>query len=163
MRKTVKEKEAEHLEAAVMRGAQAPEKEKMDFDFDSFQFHSLADFDIYNAQVRKHNRLCLHERNKMKVKVPDGSFHKQVKVKFHKMQQAENVQKVRVRNKLIDWEGQLKSGGTYTLPAPVVKFLNGLCTPIFAEVKTEHGSAVHTETKQVGEEPRFSCSVVDFE
>ncbi len=79
------------------------------------------------------------------------------------MQQSENVQKVRVRNKDIDWEGQLKSGGTYYLPIPVVKFLNKLATPIFAEVKTEHGNAVHTETKQVGEEPRFSCSVVEFD
>ncbi len=164
MKKTQKEKESEHMEAAIMRGAEAPQKEEIEkFDFETFQFTSLADFDVYNSHVRRHNRLCLHERNKMKVKVPDESFHKKVKVKFHKMQQAENVQKVRVRNKDIDWEGQLKSGGTYLLPVPVVKFLNRLSTPIFQEVKTEHGNAVHSETKQVGEEPRFSCSVVEFD
>ncbi len=48
------------------------------------------------------------------------------------------------------------------LPMPVVEFLNGLATPEFAEVKTEHGSVVHTETKQVGETPRFSCNVLEY-
>ncbi len=164
MKKTHKEKASEHMEAAIMRGAEAPvQEENVAFDFDTFQLKTLGDFDIYNSHVRRHNRLCLHERNKMKIKVPDESYHKKVTVKFHKMQQAENVQKVRVRNKDIDWEGQLKSGGTYQLAIPVVKFLNKLATPIFAEVKNEHGSAVHTETKQVGETPRFSCSVVEFE
>lgn len=164
MKKTQKQKEAENLEAAIINGAEVPEQEKREaFDFDTFKLKSLSDFDIYNTHVRKHNRLCVHERNKMKIKVPDESYHKKMKVKFHKMQQQENVQKVRVRNKDIDWEGQLKSGGTYMLPLPVIRFLNRLAEPIFEEVKSEHGNVVHTETKQVGERPRFSCSVVDFE
>jgi len=87
MRKTQKEKDSEHLEAAIMRGAEPPAKEaKEEFDFDTFQLNTLADFDIYNAHVRKHNRICLHERNKMRIKVPDESYHKKIKVKFHKMQ-----------------------------------------------------------------------------
>lgn len=163
MKKTQKEKDAEHIEAAVLRGAEKPEGEKMEvFDFDTFKFTSLSDFDVYNAHVRKHNRFCLHERNKMHIKVPDASFHKHVKIKFQRFDQPENILKVRVRNKDIDWKGQLKAGGTYDLPIPVVKFLNNLAVPVFAEVKSEHGSAVHSETKQVGERNRFSCNVVDF-
>ena len=164
MKKTKKEKDAEHVEAAVLRGAQAPENEKPEpFDFDTFKFTSIADFEVYNAHVRKHNRYCLHDRNKMPVKVPDESFHKKLKIKFQRFDQPENVLKVRVRNKDIDWRGQLKAGGTYTLPVPVIKFLNNLSVPIFAEVKSEYGDAVHTETKQVSERARFSCNVLDFE
>lgn len=164
MKRTKKEKDSELVEAATMRGAEVPETEKPEkFDFDTFQFSTIADFDVYNAHVRKHNRLCLHERNKMRIKVPDETFHKKVKVKFQRFDQPENVLKVRVRNKDIDWKGQLKPGGTYTLPIPVVRFLNKLSVPIFAEVKSEHGDAVHTETKQVGERARFSCNVIDFE
>lgn len=163
MKKTQKEKDSEHIEAAVFRGATLPEQEQREaFDFDTFQFKTVGDFDVYNAHVRKHNRTCLHERNKMPVKIPDESFHKKVKVKFQRFDQPENILKVRVRNREIDWKGQLKAGGTYDLPIPVVKFLNNLAVPIFAEVKTEHGGAVHTETKQVGERSRFSCNVVDF-
>ncbi len=164
MKKTNKEKEAEHIEAAVLRGAEVPNSEKpAPFDFDTFKFEKIADFDVYNSHVRKHNRYCLHERNKMSIKVPDESFHKKVKVKFQRFDQPENILKVRVRNKDIDWKGQLKAGGTYELPIPVVKFLNNLAVPIFAEVKSEHGSAVHTETKQVGERNRFACNVIDFD
>jgi hypothetical protein len=163
MKKTQKEKDSEHIEAALLRGAEKPEGEKMEvFDFDTFKFTNLSDFDIYNAHVRKHNRFCLHERNKMHVKVPDESFHKKVKIKFQRFDQPENILKVRVRNKDIDWKGQLKAGGTYDLPIPVVKFLNNLAVPIFGEVKNEHGGEVRTETKQVGERSRFSCNVVDF-
>lgn len=161
MKKTQKEQDSALLEAAVLSGQHTPEKPQP-FDFDTFKFEKIEDFDVYNAQVRKHNRFCLHERNKMHVKVPDESFYKKVKVKFHRFQQMENVLKVRIRNKDIDWKGQLKSGGTYFLPVPVVTFLNKLAMPIFAEVKTEHGNVVHTETKQVGEEPRFSCNVLEF-
>lgn len=154
---------AEHMEAALLRGAEDPHKEKHEpFDFDTFKFNTVEDFEIYNAQVRKHNRFCIHERNKMHVKIPDESFYKKYKTKFYRFQQMENVLKVRIRNKEIDWKGQLKSGGTYMLPMPVINFLNGLATPEFAEVKTEHGNAVHTETKQVGETPRFSCNVIDY-
>lgn len=164
MNKRQKEKDAAFTEAAVLRGAELPNQEKhVPFDFDTFEFKTKEDFEVYNAHVRKHNRMCLHERNKMHVKIPDESFHKKVKVKFQRFDQPENVLKVRVRNREIDWKGQLKAGGTYELPVPVVKFLNNLAVPVFAEVKTEHGNAVHTETKQVGERSRFSCNVIDFE
>ena len=164
MNKRQKENDKAFTEAAVLRGAELPDQEKPEaFDFDTFKFEKVEDFAVYNAHVRKHNRLCLHERNKMHVKVPDESFHKKVKVKFQRFDQPENVLKVRVRNRDIDWKGQLKAGGTYELPIPVVKFLNNLAVPIFAEVKSEHGNAVHTETKQVGERSRFSCNVIDFE
>lgn len=163
MKRTQKEKDAEIIEAAMLQGAEIPGREKPEqFDFDTFKFEKISDFEVYNAHVRKHNRLCLHERNKMHVRVPDESYHKKVKIKFQRFDQPENVLKVRVRNREIDWKGQLKAGGTYELPIPVVKFLNNLAVPIFAEVKSEHGSAVHTETKQVGERSRFSCNVLDF-
>jgi len=149
-------------EAAVLRGDHAPDALPAPFDFDTFVFDSIESFDVYNSHVRKYNRACVHERNKMKVRVPDESFYKAVKVKFYRFEQPQNVLKVRVRNKHIDWKGQLKSGGTYMLPMPVITFLNGLATPEFAEVKTEYGNAVHTETKQVGEQPRFSCQILEF-
>lgn len=152
-----------HQEAAILRGAENPNKEKLEiFDFDTFKFNTVEDFDIYNSHVRKHNRFCLHERNKMRVKVPTESFYKKYKTKFYRFQQMENVLKVRIRNKEIDWKGELKSGGTYMLPMPVISFLNQLATPEFAEVKTEHGNVVHSETKQVGETPRFSCNIIDY-
>lgn len=159
-----KELESATEEAARLRGAVNPYKEEHEvFDFDNFQFKTIPDFDVYNAAVRKHNRFCLHERNKMKIKVPDESFHKKMKVKFVRMEQQENVLKVRIRNKTIDWKGELKSGGTYLLPYPVVKFLNNLAIPVFSEVKSEHGDAVHTHTVQTGEKCRFSCQVMDFD
>lgn len=162
-RKSNKEHEAEVLETAMLKGIEVPGREKPEqFDFDTFKFEKLEDFDVYNSHVRKHNRLCLHERNKMKVKIPDESFYKKYKTKFHRFQQPENVLKARVRNREIDWKGELKNGGTYMLPLPVINFLNKLCIPEFAEVKTEHGNAVHTETKQVGETPRFSCNVLEY-
>jgi len=162
-KKTQKDKDAQVIEAAMLQGREVPGREKPEnFDFETFVFEKVEDFAVYNAHVRKHNRLCLHERNKMHVRVPDESFHRKVKVKFQRFDQPENILKVRVRNSEIDWKGQLKAGGTYDLPIPVVKFLNNLAVPIFAEVKTEHGSAVHTETKQVGERSRFSCNVIDF-
>ena len=163
-KKTNKEIEAETIEKAMLEGREVPGREKSEaFDFDSFKIENIEDFAIYNDHVRKHNRLCLHERNKMKIKVPDESFHKKVKVKFQRFDQPENVLKVRIRNKDIDWKGQLKAGGTYSLPVPVIKFLNNLAVPIFAEVKSEHGDVTHSETKQVGERSRFSCNVIDFD
>ena len=162
MKPTRKEKESETAEAALLNGAIDTRDKTEAFDFDTFKFVTLADFDTYNAHVRKHNRLCIHERNKMSIKVPDASYHKHVKIKFQRFDQPENVLKARIRNKDIDWSGELKAGGTYDLPIPVVKFLNALATPIFSEVKTEHGDVVHTETKQVGERARFSCNVLEF-
>lgn len=162
-KKTQKDKDAELIESAMLQGKEVPGREKPElFDFDTFKIEKIEDFEVYNAHVRKHNRLCLHERNKMKVKVPDESFYKLYKTKFNKFEQRENVQKIYVRNKEIDWKGQLKSGGTYMLPLPVINFLNNLAIPEFAEVKSEHGNATHTETKQVGEIPRFSCSVLEY-
>ncbi len=162
-RKTQKDKDAEVIEQAMLKGVEVPGREKPEsFDFDSFEFKQISDFDIYNAHVRKHNRLCLHERNKMKVKIPDETFYKKYKTKFYRFQQQENILKVRVRNKEIDWKGELKNGGTYMLTLPVINFLNGLATPEFAEVKVEHGSATHSETRQVGETPRFSCNVLEY-
>lgn len=163
MKRTAKEKDAAMTEAAILRGAPSPIEQHEVFDFDTFKFNELSDFETYNSHVRKHNRLCLHERNKMSIKVPDESYHKKVKIKFQRLDnQHENVLKVRLRNKEIDWKGQLKAGGTYELPLPVVKFLNNLAVPEFAEVKSEHGNATHTETKQVGERSRFACNVIDF-
>lgn len=159
MRKSVKEKEAEMAETVRMN-QQASEQEP--FDFDSFKLEKLEDFDVYNSHVRKHNRMCVHERNKMKIKVPDESFYKLHKVKFSRFEQRENVLKAITRTKDIEWKGQLKSGGTYMLPMPVINYLNNLAIPEFAEVKVEHGSAVHTETKQVGESPRFACSIIEY-
>lgn len=154
------------MEAAILQGAvmseEAPKQLHSNFDFDTFEFKTLPDFDIYNAHVRKHNRLCLHERNKMKVKVPDESYYQKVTVKFQRFDQHQNVLKTRIRTKDIDWSGQLKPGRKYELPIPVVKFLNNLSVPIFAEVRTQDGGDTITETKQVGEEPRFSCQVIDF-
>lgn len=158
-----REKESEIIEAAMLKGVELPGKERPEhFDFDTFKIEKIEDFEVYNHHVRKHNRNCLHERNKMKIKVPDASFYKLHKVKFHRFQQHENILKAIVRNKDIHWEGQLKSGGTYMLPMPVIAFLNKLATPEFAEVKTEHGNAIHTETKQVGETPRFSCNIIEY-
>lgn len=161
--KNQKEIESQSIEQAMLKGSEIPGREKPEFfDFDTFKFEKIEDFDVYNAHVRKHNRLCLHEKNKIKIRVPDESFYKKYKTKFHRFEQMENVLKIRIRNKNIDWKGQLKSGGTYMLCMPVINFLNGLATPEFAEVKTEHGSAVHTETRQVGEKPRFSCNVLEY-
>lgn len=163
MRKTQKEKDSIQMESAVMQGAVAQlEEPKEKFDFDTFKLEKLEDFDVYNAQVRKHNRLCIHERNKMKVKVPDESYHPKVKIKFQRFDQPENVLKAIVRNKDIEWKGQLKPGCTYELPIPVVKFLNKLAVPIFSEVKVNDGGDMITETRQTGEKNRFSCQVIDF-
>lgn len=163
MKKSQKDKEAAVMEAAMLKGAVNPQQEThLPFDFDTFKFEKIEDFDVYNAHVRKHNRLCLHDRNKMKIKVPDESFHKKVKVKFQRFDQPENLLKIICRNKEIDWRGQLRPGGTYELPIPVVKFLNKLAVPIFAEVKVDDGGETITETRQVGERNRFSCQVLEF-
>jgi len=163
MRKSQKEKDAIQMESAVLCGGAVIEKEEKEpFDFDSFKFEKLSDFDIYNTHVRKHNRMCLHERNKMKVKVPDETFYPKIKIKFQRFDQPENVLKAIVRTKDIEWRGQLRPGGTYELPAPVVKFLNRLAIPTFSEVKVNDGGETITETRQTGEKARFSCQIVDF-
>ena len=163
MKLTKKEQELAHTEAAILRGAVDTEKPEPEvFNFDSFQLNTVEDFEVYNSYVRKHNRLCLHERNKMKIKVPGEEFHKKIKIKFQRFDQPENVLKVIVRNKDIDWRGQLRPGGTYDLPVPVVKFLNKLAVPVFAEVKVDDGGETRTETRQVSERNRFSCQVLEY-
>lgn len=136
------------------------------FDFDTFELKTVEDYAIWNLHARR----AFREAKKMNpkcdppvsVRVPDASFHKIIKVKFQRFDQPENVLKVRVRNKDIDWKGELKPGATYDLPLPVVKFLNRLAVPIFAEVKVENGGEVKTETKQVGERNRFSCHLLEM-
>lgn len=127
--------------------------EYKEIDPETFEFKTLDDFKVFNKWARK---------NKIPVRVPTEEFHKKVKVKFQRFDQPENVLKVRVRNKDIDWRGQLKPGNIYDLPTPVVKFLNGLCEPIFSQVELKDGGDTLKETKQVGEKSRFSCQVVDF-
>ena len=160
MKRTQKQIYSELAEAVALRNS--PKTDEKQFDFETFKIEKLEDFDVYNAEVRKFNRNCVYERNKMKIKVPDGSFHKKIKVKFQRFDQPQNVLKTIVRNKDIEWRGQLKPGKTYELPLPVVNFLNKLAVPIFAEVKVTDGGDTITETQQVGESPRFSCQVLDI-
>ncbi len=146
------EKEEKHVEAP--------------FDFETFEIKTLADFETWNFHARKeHKKARLtdkHAQPPIPIKVPDESFHKKVTIKFQRFDQPENVLKVRLRTKEIDWRGELKPGCTYDLPLPVVKFLNKLAVPIFAEVPVMNGGDVKTETKQVGERNRFSCQLMDF-
>jgi len=136
------------------------------FDFDTFELKTIEDYKTWNLhahkafrEAKKHNPRC---DPPIPVKVPDESFHKKIKVKFQRFDQPENVLKVHVRNNEIDWKGQLKPGCTYELPLPVVRFLNRLAVPVFAEVKVENGGDVRTETKQVGERNRFSCHALEL-
>lgn len=136
------------------------------FDFDTHVIETLDDIKLWNLhahkafrEAKKHNPRC---DPPIPVKVPDESFHKKMKVKFQRFDQPENVLKVHVRNAEIDWRGQLRPGGTYELPIPVIRFLNRLAVPIFAEVKVENGGEVKTETKQVGEKSRFSCQSLEL-
>lgn len=136
------------------------------FDFDTHEFNTLEDYAIWNLHARK----AFREAKKMNpkcdppipVKIPGENFHKKMKVKFQRFDQPENVLKVCVRNSEIDWKGQLKPGCTYELPLPVIRFLNRLAVPVFAEVKVENGGEVKTETRQVGERNRFSCHLLEI-
>ena len=129
-----------------------PEKQE-EWDPDKCEFKTMADYDRWNAWARKNGR---------PVKVPTEDFYPKVKVRFQRFEQPENILKVRVRNREIDWTGQLKPGKTYNLCQPVVTFLNNLATPIFEEVKVTDDGVTKTETKQTGERPRFSCQVLEF-
>ncbi len=137
------------------------------FDFETHQFNTLEDFAIWNMHAHKAFREAKKTNVKanppIPVRVPDASFHKSVRVKFQRFDQPENILKVKCHTKDISWEGQLKPGRTYDLPLPVMKFLNKLATPIFAEVKVDDGSETKVETRQVGERNRFSCQLVDIE
>ena len=137
-----------------------------DFDFDTAELNTIEDYKIYNLHAHKAFREAKKNNPKanppIPVKVPPASLHKQIKVKFQRFDQPENVLKACVRNQEIDWKGQLIPGKIYDLPLPVVRFLNRLATPIFAEVRVEDGGEVKTETKQVGERNRFSCHVQEI-
>ncbi len=136
------------------------------FDFDDFEINTLEDIQTWNRHAHKAFREAKKLNPKcdppVPVKVPDERFHKKLKVKFQRFDQPENVLKVCVRNSDIEWKGQLKPGCTYELPLPVIRFLNRLAVPIFAEVKVENGGEVKTETKQVGERNRFSCHLMEI-
>ncbi len=136
------------------------------FDFDTFELKTLEDYHTWNLhahkafrEAKKHNPRC---DPPVPVRVPDESFHKKMKVKFQRFDQPENVLKVKCRTKEIDWVGQLKPGCTYELPLPVIRFLNNLSVPIFAEVKVENGGETKTETRQIGERNRFSCHLLEI-
>lgn len=123
-------------------------------DLSSFEITCLEDFEVYNKAARRLNR---------PVKVPDESYHKKVKVKFQRFDQPDNVLKACVRNKDIEWKGQLKPGGIYHLPVPVVSWLNSLSVPIFKQVNVEsEGGETLSETRQVGEQSRFSAQILEF-
>lgn len=143
-----------------------PSIEEKPFDFETFEIKTIEDTYTWNLHARRAFREAKKTNPKcdppVPCRVPDESFHKKVKVKFQRFDQPENILKVRCRTKEIDWIGQLKPGQTYELPLPVVRFLNRLATPIFAEVKVEDGGETKTETKQVGERNRFSCHLLDM-
>ncbi len=136
------------------------------FDFDTFEIKTVEDIHTWNLHARKAFREAKKRNPKcdppIPVKVPDESFHKKLQVKFQRFDQPENVLKVHVRNRDIDWRGQLKPGCTYELPLPVIRFLNRLSVPIFAEVKVENGGDVRSETRQIGERNRFSCQALEL-
>ncbi len=140
--------------------------EEKPFDFDTFELNTLEDYATWNMHARKAFREAKKLNPKcdppIPVRVPDERFHKKMKVKFQRFDQPENVLKVKCRTKEIDWQGQLKPGCSYELPLPVIRFLNGLAVPIFAEVKVEDGGETKTETRQVGERNRFSCHLLEI-
>lgn len=125
-----------------------------EFDYSSMALLTMDDYDKYNNWARKQGR---------PVKVPDenSSIHKKIRIKFQRFDQPQNVLKSRMRTREMDWKGQLIPGKTYDLPLPVVRYLNRLATPVYAEVPIEPGSK-QMETKQVSEESRFSCQVLDL-
>lgn len=119
----------------------------------------LEHFPIYNKWARK---------NKIPVKCPTEDYYPKMKVRFQRFEQPQNVLKCRVRNRDIDWSGQLIPGCVYELCMPVIKWLTGLSEPIYAEVKIQNDAGggryvEKTETKQVGERARFSCQPMSFE
>ena len=145
-----------------------PEKPSVDapFDFDTFEITTLDDFAVWNLHARKAFREAKKLNPKcnppIPIRVPDESFHRKIKVKFQRFDQPENVLKVKMRTKELDWRGELKPGCVYDLPLPVVKFLNGLAVPIFSEVKSEIAGETRTETRQTGERNRFSCHLMEI-
>lgn len=123
------------------------------FDPHTCEFKTMDDYDKYNRWARSEKR---------PVKVPTEDFYPKATIKFQRFDQPENVLKARVRNREIDWQGQLKPGCIYKLAHPVIKFLNRLATPKFEEVAVNDGGSTRTETKQTSEISRFSCQIIDF-
>lgn len=157
---------AKKLELEEEKVAAKPALDK-DFDFDSFEINSIEDIHTWNRHAHKAFRDAKKNNPRcdppIPVKVPDESYHKKVKVKFQRFDQPENLLKIKVHTKDISWRGQLKPGCNYDLPIPVVKFLNKLAVPIFAEVKVQGEGETRSETKQVGERNRFSCHLLEIE
>lgn len=147
----MKKKDAQEPEVKEDMVQEVPQEKEFDPEYD--QITKLEHFEIYNRWARK---------NKLPVKVPTEEFYPKYKVRFQRFDQPENVLKARVRNKNIDWTGQLKPGCDYDLCLPVIQWLNSLAEPIYAEVKVNDGSEVKTETRQVGERSRFSCQAMQF-
>jgi hypothetical protein len=136
------------------------------FDFDTFEIKTLEDFKTWNLyahkafrEAKKHNPKC---DPPVPVRVPDESFHQKMRVKFQRFDQPENVLKTCLRTSEINWKGQLKPGAIYDLPLPVIRYLNKLSVPIFAEVDVDNGGEVKKETRQIGERSRFSCQLLDL-
>lgn len=149
MAKKAEEKEEQKEPEKV--GKKAPETL---VELADFKIECLEDFEIYNKGARILRR---------PIKVPDESYHKKIKVRFNRFDQPENILKAMVRNKDIEWTGQLKPGCIYTLPVPVINFLNSRAVPIYAQVdvKNEGGDTLK-ETRQVGERARFSCQPLEL-
>lgn len=129
-----------------------------EYDPSEMEPTKLEHFDIYNKWARK---------NKRPVKVPTEDFYPKVKVRFQRFDQPTNVLNCRMRKKNIDWSGQLIPGCVYELALPVVQWLVTLAEPIFAEVKIKNDAGggrfiEKSETRQVGERPRFSCQPLEF-
>lgn len=137
-----------------------------EFDFDTFELKTVEDYKTWNLHARKAYRKAKIQNPKcnppIPCKAPPAHLHRTVKVKFQRFDQPENTLKVKRRTQEIDYEGELMPGHIYDLPVPIVKYLNSLSTPIFAEVPKEGGQPGEKETKQVGERSRFSCQILEF-
>lgn len=142
------------------------EEKVEEFDFETFQIKTVEDIRTWNYHARKAHKearkMDKHAQPPIPIKVPDETMYDKVRVKFQRFDQPSNILKAFLRNRDIAWKGQLKGGKTYDLCKPVVRFLNALSTPLFAEVKVEDGGETRTETRQVGEQARFSCQVLDW-
>lgn len=153
MKKTIRKEIEEYETPEAMVNEKIPAPEDALFDPATMIPSKLEHFPIYNAWARK---------NKLPVKVPTEDYYEKVKVRFQRFDQPTNILKAYVRNKDIEWKGQLKPGKTYNLCKPVVRFLNSRYEPIFAEVKVDDGGETITETRQVGERARFSCTPLEY-
>lgn len=154
-----------NTEGAVATEEKPATKGNEPFDFDTHEFNTIEDYAIWNLNAHRAFREAKKRNPKadppVPVKVPPADLHKHYEVKFQRFDQPENVLKVKMHTKDISWEGQLKPSCKYKLPLPVIKFLNNLAVPIFAEVRVEEDGQTRTETRQVGERNRFSCHLLE--